>query len=51
MTNTDCNEDGGGIDAPPVICRYLCKYTYEPVEKNFTFPFYKFGKGQYAFTP
>ena len=34
----------------PRICVYLCKYTYECAE-NFTFPSYKFGKGQYAFYP
>ena len=35
----------------PSICVCLCKYTYELVEKNLTFPNYKFGKGQYPFYP
>ena len=43
---------GGGYVCPqPRICVYLCKYTYERVEKNLTFLNYKFGKGRYAFYP
>ena len=33
----------------PCFCTYLCKYTYKRVEKNLTSPYYKFGRGQYAF--
>ena len=42
---------GAYMPSLPCFCEYLCKYTYEHVEKNLTCPNHKFEKGQYAWYP
>ena len=54
LTKKVCFFLGWGVHMrpPPSPCYvYLCKYTYERIEKNFTFPIISFEKDNTLFNP